>query len=195
MMQSGIILILALATVSLASGLTPNDVALIADIKQSAKQTKLVLIQQSLRSIREIAESMIAANAVSARERRNLEEFIQRTSAKLRLPTLGESAIEETLDDLKAIIGFAELSEEEGKARMTQYTNGKYAIIIEKAAQQFNREIQLFAYITNPKIRQLSASAQQSEQRLISAFNNLAYAGLVRIEQSFSDFLELIERY
>ncbi|XP_023170209.2 uncharacterized protein LOC111598956 [Drosophila hydei] len=195
MMHYGILFLLTLATLSLASALTFKDYSLLADIKQSAEQTKVTLMQISLRNIIELTDSIINTKAINLQVMPELHAIRQRAVTKLQNErSLNESDIETVLEDLRKIIGTDELDDEAVNARLSQYTNGSYITTFEKTLQQVNREIQIFVYRTNPKIRQLSAAAQQSEQRVISAFNNVAYAGLVRIEKSFSDFLELIEQ-
>ncbi|KRF81232.1 uncharacterized protein Dvir_GJ25707 [Drosophila virilis] len=194
-MRYGLLFAITLACLSLASALTAKDVQLIAEIKLATEQAYQQLLHGHLKFLIQVIEYIAGSQVVDQSIIRQLRSQKLRAEAKLEMPRLKESDLDEILDEWERILDVNNINGDQRRERIYLYLKDKYGDIFNMNEQKLHRQIQVFTYAINPKMRELSKSAQQSEHELITSFNNVAYAGLVSPEESFTDFAKVMNKY
>lgn len=177
------------------SALTPRDRTLIAEMKQAVENTLSAVVVDRVRHLASMARLMLQARVADPSIIAELQRFVAQVEAKLQSQQVLDSDLETYLNEYARIIDADRLNEDQYRVRTRQLTRGSSDALYARDHETNLRHFQVLSYLISPKIRALSPSAQRSEESLIMAYNNFAYAGLGEPEKKIYDFLVLLDHY
>lgn len=164
-------------------------------MKEAVENTLSAVVVDRVKHLAAMARLMVEARVADPSIIAELQRFVAQVEAKIQSQHVVDSDLETYLNEYARIIDADRLNEDQYRVRTRQLTRGASDALYARDHQTNLRHFQVLSYLISPKIRALSQSAKQSEESLIMAYNNFAYAGLGEPEKKIFDFLVLLDGY